>query len=301
VWEIFIPGVTIGAPYKYAVKSRYRGYSQMKSDPYGFWTETPPKSASVVADIDSYQWNDAEWMTRRGQTNPLDKAMSVYEVHLGSWIKNENNALPTYGELTEKLIPYVKRMGYTHIELMPIAEYPYDPSWGYQVTGYFAPTSRYGGPQDFMQFVDACHKENIGVIMDWVPGHFPKDAHGLAYFDGTALYEHSDPRLGEHSDWGTLIFNYGRNEVRSFLISNALFWLKKYHIDGLRVDAVASMLYLDYSRKAGEWIPNMYGGNENLEAIDFLRKANELAHQVSAPSQSPKNQRHFPVSRGPSI
>jgi 1,4-alpha-glucan branching enzyme len=280
VWELFIPEVEAGAPYKYAVKSRYRGYSQMKSDPYGFLMETPPKSASVVTDIDSYEWNDDAWLVQRGKTNALDRPMSVYEVHLGSWIRDQDNQPPSYRELADKLVPYVKRMGYTHIELMPIAEYPYEPSWGYQVTGYFAPTSRYGHPLDFMYFVDRCHQENIGVIMDWVPGHFPKDAHGLAFFDGTALYEHSDPRLGEHSDWGTLIFNYGRNEVRSFLISNALFWLKKYHIDGLRVDAVASMLYLDYSRKAGEWIPNMYGGNENLEAIDFLRKANELVHQV---------------------
>ena len=280
VWEIFIPDVAEGAPYKYAVKSRYYGYSQMKSDPYGFSMETPPKSASVVSDVDHYDWQDSHWMTERGRTNMLESPMSVYEVQLGSWKKEEGNRTPNYRELAETLVAYVKGMGYTHIELMPIAEFPYEPSWGYQVTGYFAPTSRYGGPQDFMYFVDKCHQEGIGVIMDWVPGHFPKDAHGLAFFDGTALYEHSDPRLGEHSDWGTLIFNYGRNEVRSFLISNALFWLHKYHIDGLRVDAVASMLYLDYSRKAGEWIPNIFGGNENLEAIDFLRKTNELVHRV---------------------
>ncbi len=279
VWEIFIPGVSAGSPYKYAVKSRYLGYSQMKSDPYGFLMETPPKSASIVVDL-TYQWQDDDWMQQRAVSKPLESPMSVYEVHVGSWVRAENNRPLSYLELADKLIPYVKKMGYTHIELMPIAEHPYTPSWGYQVTGYFAPTSRYGSHLDFMQFVDRCHQAGVGVIVDWVPAHFPKDAHGLAFFDGTALYEHADARLGEHRDWGTLIFNFGRNEVRSFLISNALFWLKKYHIDGLRVDAVASMLYLDYSRKAGEWIPNAYGGNENLEAISFLRKVNELAHQV---------------------
>jgi 1,4-alpha-glucan branching enzyme len=280
VWEIFIPGVGHGVPYKYSVKSRFRGHSQMKSDPYGFSMETPPKSASVVVDLESYQWNDHAWMERREGAKPLDSPMSVYEVHLGSWLRGENNRYLTYRELADKLVSYAKRMGYTHLELMPIAEYPYSPSWGYQVTGYFAPTSRYGTPEDFMFFVDRCHQENIGVIIDWVPAHFPKDAHGLAFFDGTALYEHEDSRLGEHRDWGTLIFNFGRNEVRSFLISNAMFWLKKYHVDGLRVDAVASMLYLDYSRKAGEWVPNIHGGNENLEAISFLRRTNELVHQI---------------------
>ena len=280
IWEIFIPGVSYGVPYKYSVKSRFRGYSQMKSDPYGFWMETPPKSASLVADIDSYEWHDQSWMEQRGKTNWLDRPVSFYEVHLGSWMRGENDRLLSYRELAAKLVPYVKQMGYTHIELMPIAEHPFAPSWGYQVVGYFAPTSRFGSPQDLMYFIDQCHQAGIGVVMDWVPAHFPKDAHGLAFFDGTALYEHEDPRLGEHRDWGTLIFNFGRNEVRSFLISNAMFWLKKYHIDGLRVDAVASMLYLDYSRKPGDWIPNIYGGNENLEAIDFLRKTNELVHQV---------------------
>jgi 1,4-alpha-glucan branching enzyme len=279
VWEIFIPGVAAGAPYKYAVKSRFLGYSQMKSDPYGFLMETPPKSASIVVDL-TYEWHDGDWMEQRAAAKPLESPMSVYEVHAGSWVRAEHNRPLSYLELADKLIPYVKKMGYTHIELMPIAEHPYTPSWGYQVTGYFAPTSRYGSHLDFMQFVDRCHQAGVGVIVDWVPAHFPKDAHGLAFFDGTALYEHADARLGEHRDWGTLIFNFGRNEVRSFLISNALFWLKKYHIDGLRVDAVASMLYLDYSRKAGEWIPNAYGGNENLEAISFLRKVNELTHQV---------------------
>ncbi len=280
VWEIFIPDVMTGTAYKYSVKSRFRGYSQQKSDPYGFWMETPPKSASVVVNLDGFEWHDKDWMQKRGKTNVLDSPMSVYEVHLGSWLKDEKNQPLGYRQLASRLVEYVKRMGYTHIELMPIAEHPYAPSWGYQVVGYFAPTSRYGTPQDFMYFVDCCHQAGIGVIMDWVPAHFPKDAHGLVFFDGTALYEHEDPRLGEHRDWGTMIFNFGRNEVRSFLISNAMFWLKKYHIDGLRVDAVASMLYLDYSRKPGEWVPNMYGGNENLEAISFLRKTNELVHQV---------------------
>jgi 1,4-alpha-glucan branching enzyme len=280
VWELFIPGVGAGAHYKYSVRSKFFGYHQWKADPYGFAMEAPPKSASIVTDLDSYQWGDQFWMEERGRAKILESPMSVYEVHLGSWVRGEDNRVLTYSELADKLVEYVKKMGYTHIELMPVAEHPYTPSWGYQITGYFAPTARYGTPQEFMLFVDRCHQAGIGVIMDWVPAHFPKDAHGLAFFDGTALYEHADPRLGEHRDWGTLIFNFGRNEVRSFLISNALFWLKRYHIDGLRVDAVASMLYLDYSRKAGEWIPNMYGGNENLEAISFLRKANELVHQV---------------------
>ncbi len=280
VWEIFLPNVPVGTHYKYNVKSKFRGYSQEKADPYGFAMEKPPKSASIVTDLDRYHWNDEAWLKRRGETRWLDQPISIYEVHLGSWQHGENGQPLTYRELATRLVNYVKELGYTHIELMPVAEHPYSPSWGYQVTGYYAPTSRFGNTEDFMYFVDACHQAGIGVIMDWVPGHFPKDAHGLAFFDGTALYEHEDPRLGEHRDWGTLIFNYGRNEVKSFLISNALFWLKQYHIDGLRVDAVASMLYLDYSRKAGEWVPNRYGGNENLEAIDFLRKANELIHQV---------------------
>jgi 1,4-alpha-glucan branching enzyme len=280
VWEIFIPNVGPGTPYKYSIKSRFRGYSQLKADPFGFAMERPPKSASVVADLSTYEWGDGEWMENRAQTDPLEKPFSFYEMHLGSWRRHANGEPLTYRELATQLVDYVKSMGYTHIELMPIAEHPYSPSWGYQVTGYFAPTARNGSPQDFMYFIDSCHKAGIGVIIDWVPAHFPKDAHGLAFFDGTALYEHEDPRLGEHRDWGTLIFNFGRNEVRSFLISNAIFWLKQYHVDGLRVDAVASMIYLDYSRKAGEWLPNIYGGNENLEAISFLRKTNELTHQV---------------------
>jgi 1,4-alpha-glucan branching enzyme len=226
--------------------------------------ETPPKTASIVVDM-SYEWRDNDWMQQRAAAKLLECPMSVYEVHAGSWVRVEHNRPLSYLELADKLIPYVKKMGYTHIELMPIAEHPYSPSWGYQVTGYFAPTSRYGSHHDFMQFVDRCHQAGVGVIVDWVPAHFPKDAHGLAFFDGTALYEHEDWRKGEHREWGTLIFNFGRNEVRSFLISNALFWLKKYHIDGLRVDAVASMLYLDYSRKAGEWVPNAYGGNERTK------------------------------------
>jgi 1,4-alpha-glucan branching enzyme len=280
VWEIFMPGVGPGESYKYFVQSRFHGFREEKADPYGFSMEVPPKSASVVVDLDQHEWRDQDWMERRADAKVLESPVSFYEVHLGSWLKDEHGRSLSYRELATKLVAYVKRMGFTHIELMPIAEHPYSPSWGYQVTGYFAPTARFGSPVDFMYFIDACHQAGIGVVIDWVPAHFPKDAHGLVYFDGTALYEHSDPRLGEHRDWGTMIFNFGRNEVRSFLISNAMFWLKKYHIDGLRVDAVASMLYLDYSRKAGEWIPNVYGGNENLEAISFLRKANEVVHQV---------------------
>jgi 1,4-alpha-glucan branching enzyme len=280
VWELFMPGIGPGTAYKYQVKSRHRGYTQQKADPYGFATETPPKSASIVADLETYEWHDEQWLAKRANARILDSPVAVYEVHLGSWRKDEHGQPLTYRQLATTLVQYVKKLGYTHIELMPIAEHPFAPSWGYQVTGYYAPTSRFGTPQDFMHFVDCCHQAGIGVIIDWVPAHFPKDAHGLAYFDGTALYEHEDPRLGEHRDWGTLIFNFGRNEVKSFLISNALFWLKKYHIDGLRVDAVASILYLDYSRKPGEWVPNRFGGNENLEAIEFLRKFNEVAHTV---------------------
>ncbi len=280
VWEIFLPGVGPGAAYKYQVRSRHRGYQQMKADPFAFATETPPKSASVVGDIDGYEWSDEAWMNSRAQKDWLKEPLSVYEVHLGSWLRGPNNQALSYRELADVLVEYVLRLGYTHVEFLPVAEHPFSGSWGYQVTGFFAPTSRFGSPQDFMYLIDRCHQAGVGVIIDWVPGHFPKDAHGLAFFDGTALYEHEDPRLGEHRDWGTLIFNYGRNEVRSFLLSNALFWLKKYHVDGLRVDAVASMLYLDYSREPGEWVPNVYGGNENLEAISFLRTFNEHAHKV---------------------
>ena len=280
IWEIFLPGAAPGLAYKYHVRSRFRAYRQLKADPYAFASEAPPKSASVVADLDTYEWRDEEWMESRGRRDWLAEPVSIYELHLESWMRGPDGRPLSYRELADRLVEYVTRMGYTHVELMPVMEHPFSGSWGYQVIGFFAPTARFGPPADFMQLVDRCHQAGIGVIVDWVPGHFPKDAHGLVYFDGTALYEHDDPRLGEHQDWGTKIFNYGRNEVRSFLISNALFWLKTYHIDGLRVDAVASMLYLDYSRKSGEWIPNRYGGNENLEAIDFLRRVNELAHQI---------------------
>jgi 1,4-alpha-glucan branching enzyme len=294
IWEIFLPGIGVGTSYKYAVKSRFHGYFQMKADPYAFASEAPPKSASVVSDAHSYEWQDQEWLQRRAEINWLDNALSIYEVHLGSWAKHEDGTPLSYRELADKLVPYVKDLGYTHIELMPPMEHPYTGSWGYQVISYFAPTARFGTPQDFKYFIDRCHQGGIGVIVDWVPGHFPKDAHGLAYFDGTSLYEHADPRLGEHKDWGTLIFNYGRNEVRNFLISNALFWVKHYHVDGLRVDAVASMLYLDYSRKAGEWIPNIHGGNENLEAIDLIRKVNELVHQVPGVITAAEESTAFP-------
>ncbi|HSB16717.1 MAG TPA: 1,4-alpha-glucan branching protein GlgB [Bryobacteraceae bacterium] len=280
VWEIFIPEIGVGRAYKYFVRSRVHGHRQMKADPYAFQFETPPKSASIVSNLDSYDWGDSAWMDARAQRDLLKAPVSIYEVHLESWLRGPHNKILSYRELADKLVAYVKQLGYTHIELLPIMEHPFAGSWGYQVIGFFAPTSRFGPPEDFMYFVDRCHQAGIGVIVDWVPAHFPKDAHGLAWFDGTALYEHADPRKGEQRDWGTLIFNYGRNEVRGFLISSALFWLKRYHIDGLRVDAVASMLYLDYSRKPGEWVPNQFGGNENLEAIDFLRKFNELTHQV---------------------
>ena len=277
VWELFIPQIAPGEVYKYEIKDQ-SGNIMLKSDPYGFQHEIRPKTASVVCDINKYEWQDAGWMEKRRGTDPLDKPISVYEVHLGSWRRDpaESERFLSYQELADQLIPYVVDMGYTHIELMPVAEHPFDGSWGYQVTGYFSPTSRYGFPADFQYFVDQCHQHNIGVILDWVPAHFPRDAHGLARFDGSALYEHQDPRRGEHADWGTLIFNFGRNEVRNFLIANALFWFDKYHIDGIRVDAVASMLYLDYSREEGQWIPNEFGGRENLHAIDFIKKCNEL-------------------------
>jgi 1,4-alpha-glucan branching enzyme len=279
IWEIFLPNLPEGANYKYHVRSRFQGFQEQKADPYAVRSECPPKTASIVWRLDKHQWQDAGWMEARPKIDLLKKPVAAYEVHLGSWLRASNHDSLNYRELALSLVSYVKRMGYTHIELMPIMEHPFSGSWGYQVTGYFAPTARFGLPEDFMYFVDCCHREGIGVIVDWVPAHFPKDGHGLAYFDGTALYEHADPRKGEHSEWGTMVFNFGRNEVREFLIANALFWLKKYHIDGLRVDAVASMLYLDYSRQAGQWIPNQYGGNENLEAIDFLRRFNELAHE----------------------
>jgi 1,4-alpha-glucan branching enzyme len=280
VWEIFLPGVKDGDSYKYFLKSRELGYQVFKADPYARRTEVPPKSASVVCDLSGYVWNDSGWMERRALTKILREPFSIYEVHLESWMRGPAGAYLTYVQMAVKLVEYVKRMGYTHVELMPIQEYPFSGSWGYQVTGYFAPTARFGRPEDFMHLVDAFHQAGIGVLIDWVPAHFPKDAHGLAWFDGTAVYEHSNPMQGEHREWGTLIFNFGRNEVREFLIASALFWLKQYHIDGLRVDAVAAMLYLDYERKAGEWIPNRFGGRENLEAIEFLRRFNELVHEV---------------------
>jgi 1,4-alpha-glucan branching enzyme len=280
VWEIFIPCAKAGDSYKYFVRSKFNGYQQMKADPWAYRTEPPPKSASVVCDTGGYQWRDEEWMKARAEKQWLREPVSIYEVHPESWMRGPAGEPLTWREMAFKLVEYVKRVGYTHVELLPVQEHPYSGSWGYQVTGYFAPTARFGTPEDFMRLVDSFHEAGIGVILDWVPGHFPKDAHGLAHFDGTALYEHADPRQGEHSEWGTNIFNFGRNEVREFLISNALFWLKKYHIDGLRVDAVASMLYLDFGRKHGEWIPNRHGGRENIEAIEFLRRFNELAHTV---------------------
>jgi 1,4-alpha-glucan branching enzyme len=289
VWELFIPGLGEGAIYKYHVRSKIGGYQQLKADPYAFFCEAPPKSASVVWKYDKYQWEDAAWMEERGAKDWLKSPMSVYEVHAGSWLRGLS-----YREMAVKLVEYVKLMGYTHIEFLPIMEHPFAGSWGYQVIGYFAPTARFGTPDDFKYLVDCCHRAGIGVIVDWVPAHFPKDAHGLDFFDGTALYEHADPRKGEMREWGTKIFNYGRNEVRSFLVSNALFWLKEYHIDGLRVDAVASMLYLDYSRKAGEWVPNQYGGNENLEAIEFLRTFNEQAHKVPGAFTAAEESTAFP-------
>jgi 1,4-alpha-glucan branching enzyme len=297
-WEIFLPDARPGQSYKYLVRSKHLGHQQLKADPFALGTEVPPKSASVICTLDDYQWRDGAWMKKRAESQPLKEPMSIYEVHLESWMHGPEGRALTYRELAVRLVEYVKRMGYTHIELLPIQEHPFSGSWGYQVTGYFAPTSRFGTPEDFMHFVDTCHNADIGVIVDWVPGHFPKDAHGLAFFDGTALFEHADPRQGEHLGWGTLIFNFGRNEVREFLISSALFWLNQYHIDGLRVDAVASMLYLDYSRQEGGWIPNQYGGRENLEAIEFLRKFNELAHKVPGAVTMAEESTSFPaVSR----
>jgi 1,4-alpha-glucan branching enzyme len=297
-WELFMPDLGEGTVYKYYVRSQFGGYAEMKADPYAFASEAPPLTGSVVKCLDSYEWQDSEWLQRRAATDWLHRPMSTYEVHLSSWLHAEGNRSLSYRELADKLVPYVKDMGFTHIELLPILEHPYTPSWGYQVTGYFSPTSRYGTPDDFKFFIDACHHAGIGVLLDWVPAHFPKDVHGLGYFDGTALYEHEDPRQGEHRDWGTKIFNFGRNEVRSFLISSAVFWLKEYHLDGLRVDAVASMLYLDYSRNEGEWIPNQYGGRENLDAIEFMKRFNEQVHQVPGAISIAEESTSFPaVSR----
>ncbi|RIV30310.1 1,4-alpha-glucan branching protein GlgB [Flagellimonas lutimaris] len=274
IWEGFIPGVDKGTKYKYKIHSNNNDIWTEKADPFARFCEQPPQTASLVWD-DTYKWKDKNWMDTREEKNGLDKPYSVYEVHLGSWKKKNGWESLSYLEMAEELADYVEEMGFTHIELMPIMEYPYDPSWGYQLTGYFAPTSRFGKPEDFKVLVDALHQRGIGVILDWVPSHFPEDAHGLGFFDGSHLYEHPDRRRGYHPDWKSLIFNYGRNEVRAFLISNAAFWLDQYHADGLRVDAVASMLYLDYSREDGEWEPNMYGNNENLEAMSFLREMNQ--------------------------
>lgn len=278
IWEIFVPGVTQGANYKYEIATHNGNLPMTKADPYATFAELRPGTASIVYNTEQYKWRDAKWMKKR--TSRFNEPVSIYEIHLGSWRRKgeDKSEFLTYREAAEQLIGYVKDLGYTHIELLPVAEHPYDPSWGYQVTGYFAPTSRFGTPDDFMFFVDECHRNGIGVIVDWVPAHFTKDDHGLRYFDGTHLYEHADPRQGEHKDWGTNIFNFGRSEVMNFLISNAVYWLDRFHIDGLRVDAVASMLYLDYSRKEGEWVPNKYGGRENLEAIQFIKRFNEVVH-----------------------
>lgn len=278
IWEGFIPGVQKGITYKYKIQSDNGGIITEKADPFAFYCEKPPLTASVIWDLD-YQWKDTKWMKTRKEHNALDKPYSVYEVHLGSWKRHgSENRFLTYLEFADELVAYVKETGFTHVEFMPVMEYPYDPSWGYQLVGYFAPTSRFGTPQEFMVLVDKLHQAGIGVILDWVPSHFPDDAHGLGFFDGSNLFEHPDRRKGYHPDWKSLVFNYGRNEVRSFLISNALFWLQHYHIDGLRVDAVASMLYLDYSRKDGEWEPNEFGGRENLDTISFLKDFNEAVY-----------------------
>lgn len=280
IWEGFIPGVGKGNLYKYKIESHHNGVVTEKADPYAKRCEHPPKTASVIW-TDNYSWKDQQWLKKRKKHNALDAPYSIYEVHLGSWKKKvEENRSLSYLELAQGLVDYVKDMNFTHIEFMPIMEYPYDPSWGYQLTGYFAPTSRFGYPEEFKELVDAFHKAGIGVILDWVPSHFPEDAHGLGFFDGSHLYEHPDRRRGYHPDWKSLVFNYGRNEVKSFLISNALYWLDQYHIDGLRVDAVASMLYLDYSREDGDWEANQYGGNENLEAIKFMKEMNEAVYDA---------------------
>jgi len=281
IWEGFVPNVGNGTLYKYHITSRYKGFKVDKADPYAVHSETPPKTASVVWNI-GYDWGDQEWLKKRRERNALDAPMSIYEVHPGSWrrVLEEDNRSLTYREMAPQLADYVNQMGFTHVEFLPLMEHPFFGSWGYQITGYFAPTSRYGTPQDFMFLIDYLHQHDIGVILDWVPSHFPTDEHGLGFFDGTHLYEHAYPQRGFHPDWSSYIFNYGRKEVQSFLLSSAFFWLDKYHVDGLRVDAVASMLYLDYSRKKGEWMPNEYGGRENLEAIAFLRRFNEEVYKI---------------------
>ncbi|WP_320676531.1 1,4-alpha-glucan branching protein GlgB [Prochlorococcus sp. MIT 1300] len=301
IWELFVPSIQEGSLYKYEIRTQ-EGHCYQKADPYGFQHEVRPATSSIITSLDKYEWQDEDWIIQRDKTNPLDQPISVYEMHLGSWMHAAIEApfteakgvkrppVPaadmkpgarflTYTEVADRLIPYVKARGFTHIELMPISEHPFDGSWGYQVTGWYAPTSRFGTPDEFKVFVDRCHAEGIGVILDWVPGHFPKDRHGLAFFDGTHLYEHSDPRIGEHKEWGTLIFNYSRNEVRNFLVANLVYWFDQFHIDGIRVDAVASMLYRDYLRPEGEWIPNESGGRENTEAVQFLQQANHVLFQ----------------------
>ncbi len=278
LWELFVPGVQAGAIYKFEIRNRASGAVFLKSDPYGQAFELRPQTGSIVKADSVYKWQDESWINQREHWNWQSSPMSVYEMHLGSWRRGWAGEFLNYREIAHQLVDYIKPLGFTHVEILPVSEHPFDDSWGYQTTGYFAPTSRFGSPDDFRYFVDYLHQHHIGVILDWVPAHFPKDAHALARFDGSALYEHEDPRLGEHRDWGTLIYNYGRNEVRNFLLASALFWLKEYHLDGLRVDAVASMLYLDYSREHDQWLPNKYGGNENLEAMDFLKQLNEICH-----------------------
>ena len=281
IWEGFVPGVPVGSAYKYHIVSRVRNHAADKGDPFDFRWEKPPRTASLVWALD-YKWEDSDWMKRRKRHNALDAPQSIYEVHLGSWRRSSEHPhhLPGYRELAHQLVEYVKEMGFTHVEFLPVMEHPFYGSWGYQITGYFAPTSRYGTPQDFMEMIDILHQNEIGVILDWVPSHFPDDEHGPAFFDGTHLYEHADPRQGFHPEWKSRIFNLGRNEVKNFLINNALFWLEKYHADGLRVDAVASMLYLDYAREEGQWIPNRFGGRENLDAIDFIRQLNKVVYEL---------------------
>jgi 1,4-alpha-glucan branching enzyme len=279
VWELFIPGLQVGEIYKFEIRNRQTGNVLVKTDPYGFSFELRPGTAASVAARDRHVWQDQEWLQKRAKADWLRAPFNCYEVHLGSWHRNAEGGFLNYRELADRLIPYMQEMGYTHIELLPVSEHPLDESWGYQTTGYYAVTNRFGTPDDFRYFVDSFHQAGMGVILDWVPGHFPKDDWALARFDGTALFEHEDPRLGEHQDWGTYIFNYGRNEVRNFLLANAHYWLEEFHIDGLRVDAVASMIYLDYSRKHGEWLPNKYGGRENLEALDFMRQLNMMVHE----------------------
>ena len=278
IWELFVPGLTVGCLYKFEILNRHSNEVLLKTDPYGQQFELRPNTSSIVVKKNSYIWQDQQWMGQRKDHDWLHEPMSIYEVHLGSWRRDKRGNFLNYRTLADHLVVYVRQLGFTHIELLPITEHPLDASWGYQTTGYFAPTSRHGTPDDFRYFIDTCHQYKIGVILDWVPAHFPKDAFALARFDGSALYEHEDPRKGEHLDWGTLIYNYGRNEVKNFLLSSAIFWLEEFHLDGLRVDAVASMLYLDYSREDNNWIPNRYGGNENLEAIDFLRELNAVTH-----------------------